>query len=367
MKMKLNFLALVISASLSMGISGFAFGEEESGDEKALSELNEKEKSMVELNTLSFRANELKELYASTVIMDNVRTDRSYMLEDPITMREAINFNHPYLKTSVEDLTMVDREAIIESIKTKEQAEQRYYAIMTVALKFGTQAAYYEKTRNFHSKLLNTHYHALTEVFPFYLLTLEGGNIKPPLIEEVGYTQQIESKRSRRAIKKRYRIARQAEVVLKPQTFMDFFDNLLTDKPTPPNIFMLPINEEELQYWRKGILNGWLEGARLANETIRDDLRTLLREYIGQVRFHVLADANIISRPTSQNINIGTNDNGYSINIGEEIFEITELPRFNDDEMNWIALPQVDDIFDELTKEDVESLSDTLFHPGDAR
>ena len=56
-----------------------------------------------------------------------------------------------------------------------------------------------------------------------------------------------------------------------------------------------------------------------------------------------------------------------AVNIGESVFEITDLPRFNDNEMTWIALPQVDDIFEKLTEDDVRSLSPTLDHPGDLR
>lgn len=328
--------------------------------------LNSEERKILEQNTLSYRANELKDMYAEMAINESISFDRSYLLDEPLNLNEVLDFKHPYLNILVSELTEADREAIMKSMQTEQSKQYRYKAIMQSAMKFATDSALYRKTRSFHQRAMTENYHDLSQTFPFYALTLEDGKIKPPVIEEIGFTRTKESKRVRREKKKRYRIKTQAEVINSPQTFMDFFSNLLTEKPKTPNVYMLPINDEEIKYWRKGILHGWLEGNRLANEIIREDIRKLVSEFYGQVRFHQLARAKVISRPTSQNINIGTNSNGLSINIGESIFEITELPRFNDNEMSWIALPQVDDIFDKLTSQDVYELSIYLDHPGDS-
>lgn len=329
--------------------------------------LTEDEKTILDKSTLSFQANQLQDMYAQTALSNPTSFDRSYMIEQPLNMTEALDFRHPYLKILVSDLTEADRKAILESIQNEQTKYQRYKSIMVTAMKFATNAALYERTRKFHENLLKKRYGYMTQIFPFHALTLENGKIRAPVIEEIGFTQTIEDKRTRRDIKKRYRIKRQAEVINAPQTFMDFFGNLLTEKPKAPNVYMLPLNPEELEYWRKGILNGWGEGNRLANEIIRADLRAAMSEFTGQLRFHYLARAKIISRPTSQNITVGTNANGMSVNIGESLFEITQLPQFNDKELEWLALPQVDDIFDELTKEDVEALSMSVDHPGDLR
>jgi hypothetical protein len=329
--------------------------------------LTQDEKKLLNKSTLSYRVNELKDLYALTAVNNNINVDKGYLIEDPMTLIEAVSFTHPYLQISVSELTEGDRDAIMKSIEEEQAKSQRYKSIFLTAMKFATDASFYEVTRNKHHELMHVQYSSMTQIFPFHMLSLENGKIRAPLIEGIGFSRELESKRTRREIRKRYRIERQAEVMNEPQTFMDFFSNLLTDKPKQPNVYMLPLNDEELKFWRKGILHGWVEGNRLGNEIIRSDHRMLVREFYGQLRFHYLSRANIISRPTSQNINIGTNANGMSVNIGETVFEITQLPAFNDNEMDWIAIPQVDDIFDKLTQNDIDELSAELDHPGDLR
>lgn len=326
--------------------------------------LSEDEKKTLDKTTLSFRANELEDMYAQAALTNAATFDRSYMIDTPLQLREVFDFNHPYLNVLVSELTESDRDAILESIRTEKSKHYRYKSIMQTAMKFSTNAALYKRTQDFHARLLGEYYFNMSKVFPFYALTLDGGKIKPPRIDEIGFTRTLEDKRTRRERKAHYRIRRQAEVINEPQTFMDFFTPLMTEKPSAPNIYMLPVNEEELQYWRKGVLHGWVEGNRLGNEIIRNCIRNAMAEFNGQLLFHHLARANILSMPTSKNTVIGTSSNGNMINIGESIFEIIDLPRFNAQEQEWLALPQADDIFNELTKDDVDELTMYLDYVG---
>ena len=327
-------------------------------------ELTQEEREVLEKNTLSYRANKLKDMYAEMAITQSVSFDRKYMLEEPLTMGEVLNFNHPYLNILLTDLTEGDRDAILESVKTEQAKQYRNKAIMQAAMSFATDSALYETTRLMHDRLQKGIYKHFSQITPFHILTMEDGKIRPPVIVEIGFTRTIESKRVRREKKKQYRIKEQARVINEPDTYMDFFTNLLTEKPKAPNVYMLPLNEEELSYWRKGVLNGWVEGNRLGNEIIREDIRKMLETFYGQLRYHRLVRTKALTKPSFKNINVGTNTNGNMINIGESIFEITELPRFNDNDVDWLAIPQVDDIFDELTSEDVHELSIYLTHDG---
>jgi hypothetical protein len=363
--LKTKFLLVAVLITLSCNIH--AQTDEVDKSKKNKYELTSKEEDLLDRSTLSYRANELQEMYAKTAINQSVRFDRNRLLNNPLSLPEVMEFNHPYLNVLVSELTESDRDAIIESKRMDEARYQRFESIMITAMKFATQSAMYERTRQFYKDVEGKHRQYLVQIFPFHILALEEGKIRAPMIEEIGFSREIETKRTRRDIKKRYRISRQAEVMNVSQTYMDFFTNLMTKRPKPPNIYMLPLDKDELEYWRKGALNGWVEGNRLANEIIRANIRMAMREFTGQLRFHYLARAQIISYPTSQNINVGTNSNGLAVNIGESVFEITELPRFNDQELEWIALPQVDDIFDELTQSDVDSLTDYLLHAGDLR
>ncbi len=55
---------------------------------------------------------------------------------------------------------------------------------------------------------------------------------------------------------------------------------------------------------------------------------------------------------------------GNVVNIGEGIFEITEMPQLNDYSGEWIALPIVDDIFDKLSDKEINKLMNELYESG---
>jgi hypothetical protein len=333
--------------------------EQKNKDENVFA-LDKKEQKMMDRNVDSYRINVLKNLYKENSKNGVVAVDHSYLISSPLTFKELSNFSHPYLNIMVSQLTEKERDEIVESIREEQQKQARYQSIMNTAMKYAMASSFHFETRLYHDELTNEYYNYLSQAFPFSSLMIADGKIRPPLIEEIGFTTTIEDRRTLRNIRKRFRIAEQSEVIIKPPTFMDEFFNLLTEAPKPPNIYMLPINDDELSYWQKGIMNGWIEGVKLAHRVIRSDIRLLARRSLGYIRFHVLVDRGVVSMPDSQNVAVGTNARGDIVNIGESIFEIVRLPQLNDKEQDWIAIPQVDDIFDKLTQEDIDFLSDEL-------
>jgi hypothetical protein len=322
--------------------------------------LTEKENKMLERSVDSYRVNVLKNLYLENSKNGVVSVDNSYLIETPLSFNDLKDFRHPYLDMMVSKLTKKERDEIVESKKENQAKQARYQSILNTAMKYAMASANYYETRLQYEILTKDYYHSLNQAFPFASLMLEDGKIRPPLIEEIGYSRTKQDRRTIRKIRKRFSIAEQSEVILNPPTFMDEFFNLLTSKPKPPSIYMLPITEEELVYWQKGIVNGWIQGVKLAHKVIRSDIRMLTRRSLGYIRFHTLVDRGIVSMPDSQNVEVGTNSRGDIVNIGESIFEIIRLPQLNDSEQNWIAIPQADDIFDKLTQEDVNELSEQL-------
>ena len=65
----------------------------------------------------------------------------------------------------------------------------------------------------------------------------------------------------------------------------------------------------------------------------------------------------IRDRPTAVETTIGTTSSGNILNVGESVYEIVTLPDFNDKEMEWKALPLIDDIFDELSEMTIEEMT----------
>lgn len=330
--------------------------------DKDATKLSLEEQQTLERNSDSYRINVLKNLYVQNSRNGLMSVDKTYLIKEPMSFKEISDFSHPYLNIMVSQLTKKERDDIQESIREENAKQGRYQAIINTAMKFAMDSAFHHETRMYHDSLMGEYYHNLSQVFPFASLMLENGKIKPPLIEEVPYTATIEDKRTIRYIRKRFRIAEQSEVILRPPTFIDEFSNLLTPRPKAPNIYMLPIDDEELKYWQKGVLNGWVQGVKLAHKVIRSNIRMTARRNLGYIRFHIIADRGIVSMPDSNNVAVGTNSRGDVVNIGESVFEIVRLPTLNDSEQDWIAIPQVDDIFNELTDEDVAELTDELLY-----
>ena len=353
---------LLISLAI-VSVSNLSFAQDGDDSKPVDPTLTIKEQRRLEQLVDRTKVDELQSLYAEYGD-GSVKVDHSYMLERPLTQEEVLNFNHPYLQIHLSQLTEKERDDIIESIQQDAQRKARLTAVMNMGMRYGHKAGLYYEAHNYFDRIRGDLYHKLTEAYPFDSLMLAGGKIKPPLIEEIGYSETIEDKRRIRKIKKRYQIEEQAEVILKAPSVLGFFTNLKIPKPTPPSVYLLPINEDELSYWKKGVMNGWLEGVRYAHKIIRFDYREMARTLNGYVRFHVLHDRGVINMPSYQNLNVGTNAMGNVVNIGEGVFEITEMPQLNDNSDEWIALPVVDDIFDKLSDEEIDKLMNELYESG---
>jgi hypothetical protein len=283
------------------------------------------------------------------------------MIEKPLEMDDVLDFTHPYLQVQLSQLTEKDRDEIMESVKDKMQLNARHTSIMNMAMRYGHRSGVYYETNRYLTLLTGKLFSKMSESFPFENLMLANGNIIPALIEEVPYEEKKENNRTIRTVKKRFRIAEQAQVTLASPNFLSFFVNLKVPKPKPPQVYLLPINEEELKYWKKGASNGWTEGVRHANKIVRADTRAMTRAFLGYIRFHILSDRQVVTMPDYQNLNVGTTAMGDIVNIGESVFEIVEMPQMNGQSQNWIALPESDDILDYVSDEEMNKIINDLF------
>jgi defect-in-organelle-trafficking protein DotC len=341
----------------------FAQEDKEQNDSAEKYELSNKEEDIVDTSIKSFKVNELKDLYSETAKRRAINFDRKYVKEADYSFRSTVDFNHPSLNMLVTEITETDLEAIQEIQRENQAKDMRNQTLMQSGFQFSYAASYYSRTRNKYESLLADS-KRLSQALPFHILMLAEGKIKPAVILEIPYSEEIEDKRTIRKKKRRYHIASQAEVILRPPTYLDYYNNLLTKKPELPSIYMIPLTDEELVFWRKGVMHGWVEGNAKANLVIEQDTKKLFADFVGMVRYRALARANVLTSPTFKNTNIGTNARGDVINIGESVFEITSLSTFNDDDLTWLALPQVDDIFDELTNENIEEITQEILESG---
>jgi hypothetical protein len=327
--------------------------------EQPKGELSEQEQRTLDNTVRSLDVNYLNTLYKSNGSYGKQNFSYDYLLDRPLNMVEIREFNHPYLNKTLDEITVADKMQIIESIKSERAKDMRQNSVRNVAMRYATQSALYHRGQEFLT-ILKEFEPLLMQDFNFEALMLAKGKIQPAVIDKVDFSRMVEDERTQRQIKTSYVLVQQSRIVEDEPKYIDFFNNLNFTVPNAPNKFLIPVSDEEKMAWRRGVEIGWVEGIKQADRIIQHDIRKLVRYFIGSVRFHILMRMNVLTAPTLKESTIGTTSNGTVLNVGESVFEITNLPSFNDKEMTWIALPELDDIFAELERSTVDELMSEL-------
>jgi hypothetical protein len=348
--MKRILLTSIIVCAFSF--TSYADAEVEKKDYK----LTKDESRVLENNKKSMSTNILNDLYETHGNSGIDTFSYDYLLGEPMKLNELVDFKHPFLQRHLSQISEDEMNEIKQSILKKKSRKARHNAILNLSMKYGMESALYKRTHDF-MKYLRSKEALMIQAFNYKDLMLGEGKIRPAVVDKIDYVEKIEDKRTVRKYKNRYYIAKQAEVVLTAPTYLDFFTNLSVPKPKAPQIYLLPVTKEERTVWGRGIINGWIQGMRYADDIIQHDIRELFRDFIGSNRYLMMTRAKIMTLPNYAETTVGTNSNGSSMNVGESVFEITSMPRFNDNELGWIALPEVDDIFNILTDDEVERLT----------
>ena len=346
--LKPSFLTLAILVSFS-AISQEAVIQQEP------SEMTTNENDRLSNTVKSIDNNYLRELYRKNGEFGQSTFDYDYLLDEPINIDEVRDFTHPFLKKRMSELTQEDKDKIIKSVSDENSKQLRLNSILNVAMQYGVESALYFRGKEFLKKL-DENEAQLMQAFNYRILMLGNGNIKPAVIDKVDYSLQTEDKRTQRKIKTQYKLVEQSELVIGAPSHVDFFVNLNFRKPKAPNKYLIPVQEDEKKAWRRGAELGWSEGIQQADQIIQHDTRSLLRNYLGSIRFHILLKMNVVTEPTAVETTIGTTASGSVLNVGESVYDLVNLPNFNDNEMEWSALPLIDDIFDELSQSTLDEM-----------
>lgn len=348
MMLKTSSLALAILVS-------FSAASQEAVVQQSPSEMTANENSRLSSTVKSIDDNYLKELYRTNGEFGHSTFDYDYLLDEPINIDEVRDFTHPFLKKRISELTPEDKSRIIKSISDENSKQLRLNSILNVAMQYGVESALYYRGKEFQKKLAQNEAE-LMQAFNYEMLMLGNGKIKPAVIDKVDYSIQTEDRRTQRKIKTQYKLVEQSELVIDAPSHVDFFVNLNFRKPKAPNKYLIPVQDDEKAAWRRGVELGWSEGIQQADQIIQHNTRSLLRNYLGSIRFHILLKMNVVTEPTAVETTIGTTASGNVLNVGESVYELVDLPNFNDNEMEWSALPLIDDIFDELSKSTLDEM-----------
>lgn len=161
----------------------------------------------------------------------------------------------------------------------------------------------------------------LDHVFNFSPLLLEG-DVLPPVIIEAGPGLRIEKASTATSIIKHYKIIADAKFVSTPPNWR-FYLMQSFEKAENVNAAVLPKNSEEQNLWNEYVEKGFHDGIKQADLLFETQLNTLIRDYRGIVRFHLLAKQGIAAMPRISRGEYGITVNGKELKIGERVFRVS--------------------------------------------
>ncbi len=170
-----------------------------------------------------------------------------------------------------------------------------------------------------------------------------GRNILPPVILSLGDSRQIGSGgRVFRIADQVYRVVKQPAFVLEPPTWRAYL-KMDVPKPSIPPSSILPITEEEIEYWRVHLVRGYVKGVEVTHKRVDAKYRRLARDYTGMVLYHLMRDFNMISEPQISVTNnpVISTQNGSMMAINDSIVVLSVEPKLNSIRSNWKAYPQL--------------------------
>lgn len=272
----------------------------------------------------------------------NYRSNAKVEMEQPLSFEEVRDLSAPSLSEMlIEEVSGLTPEEQIQEEYKKNSPDGREQAILLEAMKFGSQSALKERLTKYQ-RLIESNKFELGRIFNFSPLMLAGGRVVPPVVDEMSNLQMIEDDYTRRSVKKSYKIVEQARVVNRPITWRNYLYFEISN-PNVPSKFALPIkgNKREEQIWANGVSKGWEAGLKQANGIMIQNTRKLERDYVGMLRYKIMLTKNMISSPIPSSLHLGVTSDDETLNIGEVIFEMVEVPKWNKAAETWEALPQI--------------------------
>jgi defect-in-organelle-trafficking protein DotC len=181
----------------------------------------------------------------------------------------------------------------------------------------------------------------LDTIYDFSPLMIKGRVIPPVLTEtrEI-YTQGDAT--TLRLAGRSYKVESQARFSSRPPQWRDYLQ-VSYGNVEMPSASLFPRNTEEQEVWRKAVADGWSQGAAQAEQIFTINLSRLNRDYIGMVRYHILAYKKMVSLPVVAELSMPINTSGGAMSLDETLLRITSLPEFNSNMKGWVPLGQEND------------------------
>lgn len=167
---------------------------------------------------------------------------------------------------------------------------------------------------------MRAHARALDRIFNFSQLLIEG-RVRPPVIVRAGGSYRIDTDELAQSTTIEYRIADDAALVARAPSWRQY---LIEDlEVVEPNPALYPTDDAERKRWRAGVLRGWRRGIEQANRLFRQNLARLRRDFVGALRYHLLARQKMIRPPEIARAEDPHEADADAVRIDHTLYRIT--------------------------------------------
>ena len=221
--------------------------------------------------------------------------------------------------------------------------EVRANILRELALSVGIQGAlhaYSARVRGIYERRQKL----MDKIFDFApLMVRDRGNrlMVPPVVSErFDSLQTGASGTTMRAVRASYRVEVPQRFAVSPPTWRDYLFNYFESPGRPPKELM-PRDSDERWVWDVAFDEGWGIGTEQASRIHEIQLNKLRADYIGMVRYHLLADRGYIKGAEFEVAAYPVTGGGEHMSIDDQVLTITAPAKLDPEVRNWRPIPQL--------------------------
>lgn len=226
-----------------------------------------------------------------------------------------------------DDGSLYRKDATGKSDKDPKKAQDtlRENTIESTAVGFAAQAGLKWRYENIN-KIIKSKYEGRLDEVNFRPFVTDK-NILTPSILITKDEENFESPQKLIKSNINFVVADEARIVSVPPTYRDYLIRNFTE-PKKIHPALKPRDEMEMEAWKKGILKGWMIGVKQANDIFADGLLRLERDIQGRVNYRKMVSLKMISPAALKVTKRGVTFNDRTMNVGETVYEITNVANF---------------------------------------
>lgn len=257
--------------------------------------------------------------------MDVIELESWIEAQQPPVLQEALNAKPaPGAGVRVDDSDL-------------ESGAMRRRSIREAAIAFGARTGLawrYEKLR----ELTQSQEGTLDVIANFSPFMVDRHLLLPSITQARGRFDINEDQSQLRTVDIQYVMSEPPRAVTQAPTWRDYIWRVF-EYPQPPHPKLMPANPEEVEIWKQGVRDGWLDGVMQAQLSWENNLNSLVRAVRGRITYRVLEARGVVQRPVmvSGLPQVTKADDGRVLNAGESVYQITVPASFKGTE-SWGAV-----------------------------